>query len=504
MLTLRIRILGLLFLLCVGVSASPVALPPQESGPTDSIAESASDSSEEPNPNSKVQSDSTSFQEVLVDIRSRTVALMAWPFENVLQPVFGLAIYPLVDPLRYMNDHNLIDKGVRLISYGDDGEVFIYPTFNMKPGTESSIGMAYRHRNMAFDPDYFVFSANLFANGDWGTGVRYSKRKFKNTDLTVGGSLRYDEDRDRSFRVPGARPFLYADSSLALRGFISNPLSAHWSWEVIVGLDWNRFDIPDIQDTLLPDNLPFGRYERGFYQNFNRYPVGVWFNYDTRDATQAPTKGVQFDVGVTRIFVSDYSGSNAIDEYSNSANHHYMAFDAVFQHFLLLGTQTYLMTTKESRESEKQIRNMSLNKAMDLFKPQKIRQTLFDRKVLVSQFHMRQMWEDEPGMAPFVGLTRLGNNFPLRAYGNGSFIDYAAMGWSNEYRWPIARLVDGLVFNEYAVYGRSWNNMKLKNLKNSWGFGIRVRKPDLFLTRVQLAFHGLQGFAIILTVNPTY
>ena len=42
------------------------------------------------------------------------------------------------------------------------------------------------------------------------------------------------------------------------------------------------------------------------------------------------------------------------------------------------------------------------------------------------------------------------------------------------------------------------------NYKNSWGFGIRVRRPDLFLFRFDVGIHGLSGAAFNLSVNTPY
>ena len=48
------------------------------------------------------------------------------------------------------------------------------------------------------------------------------------------------------------------------------------------------------------------------------------------------------------------------------------------------------------------------------------------------------------------------------------------------------------------------NRWSKKNLYNSWGFGVRVRKPDMYLFRVQFGFHGWHGFSLILTVAPEF
>lgn len=441
--------------------------------------------------------------EVEVDIRSKAVAVLAWPFEYVLQPVFGLVLYPLRPPLGYISEHNLIDKGIQLITFGEEGQTFIYPTFNMKPGSGSSIGMAYRHRNFILPPDYYIGTASLFANGDWAVATRYTKKKLLGTEMSVGTSIRYAEDRDRSFRIPDSDSYVYADTSFDIRFNWGNPLNANWGWELMAGVDFRRMDLPDLQDTLLSEVDPFRLYG-GFYQDFNQYPLGLSVNYDTRDVPYAATRGSKFDASLIHVFVSDYQGPNTPEGIDVSGNHNYNQFEAKWQHYLLLGKQRYAMTTRESRENRKQMSNLSFSKAVSLFKPEQIRETLLERKVLVTQIRYRQMWESEAGMAPFVAFNSLGNSFPLRGYSDGAFTAYSVLGVSGEYRWPLDKLVDGVVFNEYGIFGRSWNNMPMQNLRNSWGFGIRVRKPDLFLTRFQLAFHGVHGIAMILTIKPAY
>lgn len=454
------------------------------------------------------RADSSSlFRDVVeIDIRSKAIAVLAWPFEHVLQPVFGLLMYPMIPPLQYVSENDLIDKGVSLISFGSKNEIFIYPTFNMKPGSASSIGAALRYRNMLFAPDYFVTSQTLFANGDWLASMRYSKRKLLGSEMWTGLSLKYKEDRDNGFRIPHDKGIIFADTSFNFRVFLGNPLGkgSKWSWELTTGIDFLRTDLPDVNDSILSVDHPFRRYQRGLYQDFNQYPLGLALGYDTRDFTAAPTSGSKFNAGFYRVWVSDYSGPNSENIFDSQSNHDYNVLELKWQRYLLIGKQQYAMTTHEGRENLRQIRNMSLSKAMSMFQPEQIRQTLLERKVIVTQLRFRQMWEDEAGMAPYTAFSRLGGSYPLRAYPDGRFTDYATLGLSNEYRWPVDRLVDGVVFNEYGFYSRSWQNFSSRDLVNSWGFGIRVRKPDFFLTRLQFAFHGTQGISMIMTINPAY
>jgi outer membrane protein assembly factor BamA len=95
---------------------------------------------------------------------------------------------------------------------------------------------------------------------------------------------------------------------------------------------------------------------------------------------------------------------------------------------------------------------------------------------------------------PMYGLQALGNGTPLRAYPGSRYRNYAVAAASGEYRFPILRIMDGMFFNEYGVFGRSMDRLDfVDNLRNSWGFGVRVRQPDMFLFRLEVAFNGVSG-----------
>jgi outer membrane protein assembly factor BamA len=78
------------------------------------------------------------------------------------------------------------------------------------------------------------------------------------------------------------------------------------------------------------------------------------------------------------------------------------------------------------------------------------------------------------------------------------------MSFSVEYRWPVDRLVDGVIFDEYALIAPKIDKWSLYHYYNSWGFGIRVRQPDLYPFRLQFGFHGLHGVNLIMTIAPEF
>jgi len=42
-----------------------------------------------------------------------------------------MVLYPTKPPLRYMLDQNVIDRTIKLISLGEDGQIMVYPTMNL-------------------------------------------------------------------------------------------------------------------------------------------------------------------------------------------------------------------------------------------------------------------------------------------------------------------------------------------------------------------------------------
>ena len=109
----------------------------------------------------------------------------------------------------------------------------------------------------------------------------------------------------------------------------------------------------------------------------------------------------------------------------------------------------------------------------------------------------------EKGGAPHDVFVRLNANTPLRGYSD-SWATHHMMSLSAEYRWPVDRFVDGVLFDEYAMIAPEVDEWSFSHFYNSWGFGIRVRMPNMYLFRVQFGFHGLHGVNLIITIAPEF
>ena len=437
---------------------------------------------------------------------------LAWPFSHVVQPALNVLVFPFSAPIHYAVKNNVVETGVDAITFGKDRNIFIYPTFNLRPGATTMMGFAYRHRNMILEKDYFVFSAGLFANSDLDFTARYTKRNVFGTEFLLGGRFDFEMDRDAGMSVPRSltladrdEEFSFTDSSYSAEFRVGRPLPIpNMDIQATFGLSRKRFDIPDVGDTVLSQHPLFNPYDRGLYQRYNQFPVKLALTFDNLDAPYVPTRGSRLSVSWNYTHVGDYGGKNSSLR-SNEFSHDYQALDFVAQHYFYLGKDSskYGLSAKEARMSRKFYTDFSWEETLRLWRPENIRNTLLNRRVLAVQFRLRQMWEMEEGGAPFTAFSTASTRYPLRGYSR-VYTDYAMKGISLEYRWPIDRLVDGVIFDEYVMYGRTWHTFDSDKFLNSWGFGIRVRKPDMYFFRLQIGFHGLSGFVLICTIAPEF
>ena len=443
--------------------------------------------------------------------------VLSWPFIHIIQPFFGMLVYPVSAPLHYAIDNGVAEKAVELITFGEKKNILIYPMFNLKPGTATMLGGYYRHRNLFQQGDYAVLQGNYYANSDIDMKVRYSKHSLFGKDLYGSLTTGLYMDRDNSFTIPGTREsFGQADTTVFFDASLSFPITESRNLNFSLGgeIDFHVVDFTDVKDTVL-DDPKFPIEDRGLYQNHFEIPVYVNLVFDNLDFPYAPSRGVRLCLKGSYVFVGKYEGID-VDDFTKAGlarserledggkNHDYVRAEMFYQMYFFIGkAEKYVLSAKEARKTRKFYTDFSLNEALRVWRPENLVETLFERRVLAFQYRFVGMWEMEKGGAPYTAYPGLNARFPLRGY-SGAWASPFIMGFSAEYRWPIDRLVDGVVFDEYAMISDKVNRWSKKNLYNSWGFGVRVRKPDMYLFRMQFAFHGWHGISMIFTIAPEF
>jgi len=445
-------------------------------------------------------------------------SLLTWPFNHIFQPVLNALIYPVAMPFDYAFKNGIIEKSVDLITFGSKKNIFVYPAFNLKPGASTLIGANYRHRNLFQEKDYLVLQANFYANSDVDFGFRYTKHSLFGTPFF--GGIRYDLEwnRDDHFVIPETKSsYLQPDSSMTLTWRLGTPLSKslNWNAEIWTSQALVRADVPDVEDSLWL-GVRFPIENRGLYQDHMEFPIGVSVIYDNLDFPYAPSRGTRISFSASYHFVGKYDGVSyealGLDpeDYEGDVlkdggmNHDYIRSEFLFQYYFLLGkSENFILSATEARQNRKFYTDFSWDEAIRVWRPENVMQTLFERRVLAFQYRLIDLWEMEEGGAPFNAFPYLNARTPLRGYGD-SWTSHHIMSFSMEYRWPVDRFVDGVLFNEYALISEDFWEWERKSFYNSWGFGIRVRQPNMYLFRMQLGFHGLHGVNLIMTIAPEF
>ncbi len=444
------------------------------------------------------------------------VDVISWPFVHILQPIFSVAIYPVSAPVNYIVENGVMDKSVELVTFGERNNILIYPTMNLKPGASTLLGFTYRHRSIFMSRDYLVLDPQYFANGDWQLGARYSKQQL--FGLPLYGNIRIQKfmNRDASFVVPETKhSYVQPDSSLLLNGRLGFPLfgsNSNWNMGLRAGYEWKNASLPEnASDSILIDEkYPIDA--RGLYQKFDQIPLEVSFVYDNLDFPYAPSRGSRFSLSGSYVIVRGYEGVEFNDGENNirhqyeddGANHNFMKTETIFQHYFYLGkAPNFHLSGAEARENRRYYLDFSLDDALRAWQPSNVANTLFERRVLAFQFRMMNLWEIEKGEAPYNAFSVMNARLPLRGYA-APWSAHHIIGLSGEYRWPIDRLVDGVVFDEYGLISKTVTGWSKDQYYNSWGFGVRVRRPDMYWFRVQFGFHGLHGINLVMTIAPEY
>lgn len=442
--------------------------------------------------------------------QARTVRwVVALPFEYVIQPLFSVAVYPFSEPLRYSFDNGVIDKGVDIVTFGENKNIFLYPTMNLKPGTRTMIGFTYRHSDFVFDKDYLVLYGDLFANSDLKYGLRYSKKRLFDGNTYVAVAHNATFDRDASFILLGTNDmYVQTDTTWKFDFLIAHPLPVNnWNIQFMSGARIRHSGEPDDVADLVEEDFHELLAERGIYQDYNYFVQELTLSYNNTESPFVPTNGISFFTKLGYTFVSDYRDTpKDFDWLTSEKNHDFVSLEMVLQRYFYFGTteRVYQFTKKEARKKRREYTDFSLDQTLKTWNPANISSWILERRVLALQLRGIRYWEMEKGGLPLANFPKLNDGYPLRGY-EGAWLSPAIVGMSWEYRWPVDYYVDGVAFIEYAMFADEDGKWDAENnIRNSWGFGVRVRTPDMYFFRLQLGFHGLHGIHFIMTIAPEF
>ena len=104
---------------------------------------------------------------------------------------------------------------------------------------------------------------------------------------------------------------------------------------------------------------------------------------------------------------------------------------------------------------------------------------------------------------PFYQLPRLGGSRTLRGYRFDRFRGDGSVLFSAEYRYPIWRLWDAVLFADGGQVFESFDQVAVSEFQWSYGGGIHLLSPKGLTFRFEVA-HSEEGLQAILTVDPSF
>jgi len=470
---------------CLG--SSPSRLTSLTTGISDSIQVNPrkSDSSQLP--------DSNYILEYLAHPILQTIT---WPIEKALLPLVELASSPLQPPIRYFAEEDVVDRVIDIVSYGPQRKIQIYPTLALSVGQGSKMGLTLRANNiLPKQTDNLFLGYIVYVDGAQTLRFRYNTSNIlgKNFNNRLVAYLRMSDNVRLAH--PGSSYTGYiSDTSKGIDNDVSWGFYKNQS--LGFGVRWRR---SDLKQTNRPNNqVQCGQgyfftgpneeclAKRGINQNLDYWVFQFKVSSNTVDNPNIPTQGSKQELGFSYVY--------------GEKDHSYMEWGGLFQNYLFLGIQRYEI----SREEQKKLGALNYKKIKKALNYSNIKSQLFNRKVIVTQLRASQVL-DVPGQnMPAQALRSISNTTPMRGYGGSPFRGKALGAVSAEYRMPLMHMLEGTLFNEYAVLGPSLHRLSHHDVKNSWGFGIQVARKDIYLFRAQAGFHGLSYPLFNLTVDGVY
>jgi outer membrane protein assembly factor BamA len=126
---------------------------------------------------------------------------------------------------------------------------------------------------------------------------------------------------------------------------------------------------------------------------------------------------------------------------------------------------------------------------------------LFYKRTLVLRLATEMTGALQNRQIPFFNLSELGRHETIRAFNRGRFRDKDMILGSLEYRYPIWRSVNAMLFFDTGqVSSNLLKEFTPQNLRFGYGTGLRIQTRDRLLLKMELGFSE-DGFRFYLNLN---
>lgn len=375
---------------------------------------------------------------------AKRIALFPLEFPSyVLKGVF----YPIGAGMRYLEKKGVVDKTMNFLS-NKDKTFWVYPIIEGGAGSGFGGGVGIRDTDL-FHRHYFLSASyrihiNMQQNANFSFAKPQAFELFgKPVSYSLGSTfsrglvyLYYGIGNGSSANNQG----LYSSNTIDSGVTLSYEPIQNLTFSPYFGMSnsnsgpkGNEESSPSVQAIFTPSDLT------GFGNWVDYANMGIRVAHDTRDSILSTEKG-------------------GLRSFS-------------FQNFTGLNTSAYNYNRYE----------LDVRQYIHLWLP---RQVLVLRGDFVAEVPLGGK------EVPFWRLAVLDANSPLRGFVTGRFRDRASLLFNVEYRYPVYKLIDGVLFYDTGRVLHTASDMTLAHIKYSVGGGLHIKIPELAFFKFYVGYGG--------------
>lgn len=380
------------------------------------------------------------------------------PLSSLLAIPFEIIRWPMNQNLMFVQKQHLDQKFQWLYTYLKNHG--ITPSFGYSGGTGFETGLKLdipRLTDLKSKYPDFIFDTwiNYGNNVYFQTGTEVGLEKIAGTDFFVSGMAQYEKRFQEDFYGIGpdtskGEGTSYEIETTTLGGKFGYEFSP--SLKSIFHLKYRNVNVGESSDKGKGQIGQFGPNRLSGFSGDRILTMAGELKHDTRDFTDAPTKG-----GYQQLLV-------AYNEGLGDSDARYMTYRVDAAQYLKVGS---------------------------------------DRRILAFRGLMQTQDEVNGGYVPFYDLTKLGGygtmpqlSETLRSYGTNRFTANSLLLFNVEYRyaiWEYKELqLDAVPFIDLGQTFDEWSQFQMRDFKESYGLEFRVYVARTNLFNISVA-HGDEG-----------
>ena len=409
-------------------------------------------------------------------------------FENsvvLAVKIFFIPVRPFFD---YIFQKKVINQFLEFTYLDDDKTQQIFPSFSFTGQRNSYIGASYRHKSFLKKGDHLQVNYRVNVNLVNNFSFSYFKPNFIFSSSGFHTSVNQTFSTLSSIIAAGSNfQVFFADYSTRWVNsfFLQTPrkLVPHF----IFGMTHSFLQNPKGSLNTSCDNNFFTNTntstqdcfeKKGIGERFFDFNYGFRIEYNSVNNPRIPYRGSFFRV--------------QLKDHITTKNHNHRSWGLIFRQHLFLGKGRY----RDIRKEKRSLKKFKVKEAFEYVEFDYLKNQFLNHQTLLFQVKLEGVQEQRGANLPIYALKILSNTTPLRGFSGIHAVGRNLLALSTEYRFPIAYLVEALLFLDVGQVGDRFSSIRLLNFKHSVGFGFRMSRDDFFLFRLEFAFSDL-GFPIL-------